>query len=607
MRPGLLPAGLAAAGYTLLELEFFVRRNLLLPWEPAHFVVGLLFLVAHGLVALGALAAASMAARRLAPASAASLPLFAPLATLVVVHAVSHYRERVNARPRDLEGSLVTVGIVVAVAAVWIGVAWLLRASPRRARIVASAAGAVVLGAGVVCCVGADPVGSATASAPRAEGDRLGAADTGRRVLLCGVDGASWDVLDPLLAQGRLPNLARLLERGRALRLESIRPTFSPVIWTSVATGQDRFRHGIHDVVQTRLPGGTTLPRSMNRTAFLTKTAARFLHLVHRAGLTRVAPYRSGDVGATSVFEAASEAGLATTRVEWYVSWPAGPLAGVNVSDRFHLQDPLGEPMPGAVWPDALGPSLLPHVVTRDEVAVERILELVDSEGLTAAEALEWVRGHPRFVSEMRYNLARDLSTRNVAVDLLSRDDSWRLFGVYFRAVDLSHHLTWSLRNAPGDPHEDPELRLRTVVDRYHELIDGILGEVLEHVGDDVTIVMLSDHGFEDRYQHARAPDGFAILAGPAIVARPRAEAKVAISVYEIAPTVAALLGLPVAEDLVGRARTDLLEPEFVAAHPVSRVRTWERAGREAGTAAAEDRAVEEAELERLRALGYIR
>jgi len=119
--------------------------------------------------------------------------------------------------------------------------------------------------------------------------------------------------------------------------------------------------------------------------------------------------------------------------------------------------------------------------------------------------------------------------------------------------------------------------------------------------------VMLSDHGFEDRYQHARAPDGFAILAGPAIVARPRAEAKVAISVYEIAPTVAALLGLPVAEDLVGRARTDLLEPEFVAAHPVSRVRTWERAGREAGTAAAEDRAVEEAELERLRALGYIR
>lgn len=606
MRHGLLPAGLAAVGYALLELAFFARRNLLLPWEPGHLVVGLMFFLVHGAVALGALVVVAVLARQLVPALARSLPAFAPLALLGLVHAVSHYRERVNARPRDLEGTLVTLVIVAVIVAAALGLAALFRRSSARAGVAASVAGLFVIAVGIVGCVTVVPVGGAVPVTPRPEDDRLVAADTGRRVLLFGVDGVSWDVLDPLLAEGRLPNLAGLVARGRALRLESIRPTFSPVIWTSVATGKDRFQHGIHDVVQTRLPGGTVLPRSMNRTAFLTKTAGRFLHFVHRAGLTRLSPYRSDDVAATSVFEAASEAELATSQVEWYVSWPGGPLTGVNVTDRFHLQDPVGEPMPGAVWPGALGPPLLEHVVTAEDVPVERVVELLETDGASPSEMRAWVREHARFVAEMRYNLARDFSTRNVAVDLLSRDREWRLFGLYFRAVDLSHHLTWSLRNATGDPAADSELRLRTVVDRYHELIDGIIGEVLAEVPDDVTIVMLSDHGFEDRYQHARAPDGFAILAGPGVIPREYEEVKGAISVYEIAPTVATLLGLPVAEDLAGRPRTDLLEPELVAAHPVRPVSTWEREGRAAGGDAGDDRAVEEAELERLRALGYI-
>ena len=55
MRHGLLPAILAAVGYALLELEFFARRNLLLPWEPGHLVAGALFLLVHGVVAIGAL------------------------------------------------------------------------------------------------------------------------------------------------------------------------------------------------------------------------------------------------------------------------------------------------------------------------------------------------------------------------------------------------------------------------------------------------------------------------------------------------------------------------------------------------------------------------
>ena len=67
------------------------------------------------------------------------------------------------------------------------------------------------------------------------------------RVVLVGVDGASWSVIDPLLAEGKLPNLAALIARGVSAELETVEPVISPVVWTSMATGQRPEVHGVHD------------------------------------------------------------------------------------------------------------------------------------------------------------------------------------------------------------------------------------------------------------------------------------------------------------------------------------------------------------------------
>jgi predicted AlkP superfamily phosphohydrolase/phosphomutase len=225
---------------------------------------------------------------------------------------------------------------------------------------------------------------------------------------------------------------------------------------------------------------------------------------------------------------------------------------------------------------------------------------LVDLEDLAPAEQEEWSRRNAKFVREMRLNLARDLSTRNVAVDLLARDQNWDLFGVYFRSVDLSHHLTWRFHR--GDSGGDGATKA-TVVRRYHEFMDGVVGDVLAQVPDDATILLLSDHGFEDTYDHRRGPDGFAILAGaPFGSGTDRGR----VSVYDVAPTVAVLLGLPVPQDVTGQPREDLLDPAWLTRNPIATVPTWDREGkaRSAGGAAAE--ASDAAEIERLRALGYI-
>lgn len=107
------------------------------------------------------------------------------------------------------------------------------------------------------------------------------------RVVLVGVDGASWSVIDPLLAAGRLPNLAALLARGVSAELETVEPVISPVVWTSIATGQRPEVHGVG--------------------SFLADART---------------------IAAPTVFERLAVQGLRVGTYEWLVTWPPRPLPG---------------------------------------------------------------------------------------------------------------------------------------------------------------------------------------------------------------------------------------------------------------------------------------
>src|SRR5262245_7666940 len=49
-------------------------------------------------------------------------------------------------------------------------------------------------------------------------------------VVLIGLDGADWNIIEPLIAAGRMPHMAALAARGARARLLTINPTLSPVI-----------------------------------------------------------------------------------------------------------------------------------------------------------------------------------------------------------------------------------------------------------------------------------------------------------------------------------------------------------------------------------------
>jgi predicted AlkP superfamily phosphohydrolase/phosphomutase len=80
------------------------------------------------------------------------------------------------------------------------------------------------------------------------------------RVFLIGIDGASWDIIRRLAAENKIPNLQKLMQRGASGYLDSLNwrkkvdksyGLFSPIIWSSIATGKLPSKHGVEDF---RLP-----------------------------------------------------------------------------------------------------------------------------------------------------------------------------------------------------------------------------------------------------------------------------------------------------------------------------------------------------------------
>jgi predicted AlkP superfamily phosphohydrolase/phosphomutase len=68
-----------------------------------------------------------------------------------------------------------------------------------------------------------------------------------RRLIIVGLDGATFDVIDPLVEEGQLPCMARLIDKGAKAKLLSTIPYATIPAWPSFMTGKNPGRHGVFD------------------------------------------------------------------------------------------------------------------------------------------------------------------------------------------------------------------------------------------------------------------------------------------------------------------------------------------------------------------------
>lgn len=68
-----------------------------------------------------------------------------------------------------------------------------------------------------------------------------------KKVILIGLDGATWDLLESWIKNNKLPTMRKLVEKSCCGILESTIPHVTPPAWTSIATGKNPAKHGIFD------------------------------------------------------------------------------------------------------------------------------------------------------------------------------------------------------------------------------------------------------------------------------------------------------------------------------------------------------------------------
>jgi Tfp pilus assembly protein PilF/predicted AlkP superfamily phosphohydrolase/phosphomutase len=409
--------------------------------------------------------------------------------------------------------------------------------------------------------------------------------DTGVRLLVLALDGADWEILDPLFEQGRLPHLRGIVERGARARLLSISPLLSPVVWTTVATGVEPTRHGILDFLVTDA-AGSSQP--------VTSTARRV----------------------PTVWEILSRAGHDVGVVGWWASWPADPVRGYLVSDRIAFQlfgyraDPADAR--GKTWPPELYERIRDRIVEPAAIGWETVERYLTGE---RRQERDFDAAEREILDEFRTLLAAGETTLAIA-ERLRAEMPTRVEAVYFEGTDTVGHLFMPYRPPPL-PRIDPA-RMRSfseVVDRYYETVDGYIGRLLAGRSE-WTVLVVSDHGFatdatrpqatDSRVGHGAAADwhrrfGVLALAGGPV----RAGARIAeASVYDVAPTILALLGEPIPRSWPGKVLAEALEPGFLAEHPV-RFRADDPARERSSAALARDPAAADL-IAKLEALGYV-
>jgi predicted AlkP superfamily phosphohydrolase/phosphomutase/tetratricopeptide (TPR) repeat protein len=403
-----------------------------------------------------------------------------------------------------------------------------------------------------------------------------------RKVLLIGWDAADWKVIHPLIDAGKMPHVQRLIENGAMGHIATLHPPLSPMLWTSIATGKRPFKHGIHGFSEPTPDG-----RGIQPITNLSRKSKALWNILNQQGLRSVV-------------------------IGWWPSHPAEPINGVTVSDHYHRASrPLDQGWPllaNAVHPAHLSQTLADLRMHPDLLTPEMVEQFVPL-------AREIDQDQDRRLAGLMKTLAECVSIHSAATWLLD-NEPWDFFAVYYDAIDHFCHGFMKFHPPQQKWIGDRDFELyRNVVSMAYQFHDQMLGTLLRKAGDDVTVILMSDHGFHpDHLRPAAIPD---IPAGPAIEHRDfgiltisgpgirKDELLHGPSVLDIAPTVLALYGLPVGEDMDGK----VLSQSFVNAPEIASIPSWEDVpgadGRHPPYTRLDPVAAHEA-MEQMIALGYI-
>ena len=368
-------------------------------------------------------------------------------------------------------------------------------------------------------------------------------------VIWLGLDGLDWDLLDRLAAEGKMPNWKRLTAKGYSASLNSFMPVLSPVVWTTIVTGVGPDVHRVLDFQEVDPATGQKGPVS---------------------GRSRAVP---------ALWNIASASGRSVGVVGWWATHPAEEVSGFFVSDQASPILFKEISRTGLAYPSSLVPGVQQIVKRETMTGDEELSRFVD----LPAEEIRKVRESGAGLDNPLIALSRIIgSTRvqqRIARDLYDKNLPDLLF-LYIEGTDAIGHV-FAPYVAPKMTCVSDEdfAHFHKTVDAYYAMIDRMLGQWMRRADEDgATLIVNSDHGFKwgaerpcERSSLNPSTAAFwhrihGVFAAYGAHVRPSAERGTA-SVFDLAPTVAAVAGLPIDRQMSGK----LLTAAFPGVQPAPR------------------------------------
>jgi len=268
-----------------------------------------------------------------------------------------------------------------------------------------------------------------------------------KKVLIVGIDGGSWQVLGPAMAEGYMPHLQSLVEGGASGVLESTMPAITPTAWASFLNGSNPGSHGVFNF--------SYWDRKQKTQKYVSS------HSLQRP-----------------VYEILSQAGKRVGLINVPMTYPPHAVHGAMITGI--LTPSLNSEF---TYPAELKESLLKAVPDY------HIFNLNNIKNLFQQGSLE------QFCEQ----LAAILENRVRAAELLLERDSYDVFMVHFQATDLVQHSLWQYLDS-SHPQYDAEKR-NTVFKLFYKRLDEKIQKLRElfakNAQTEYLTLVVSDHGFE--------------------------------------------------------------------------------------------------------------
>ncbi|MCH7839051.1 MAG: alkaline phosphatase family protein [Planctomycetes bacterium] len=279
-------------------------------------------------------------------------------------------------------------------------------------------------------------------------------------VILFGLDGATYTVLDDLVGRGVMPYLGRFMASGARAVLHSTVPPLTPPAWTTLVTGRSPGHHGITNFLQYE------------------SSDTRYVRVIS-----------SREVRCETIWSMVNRHGLQAGCLNFVAHGPAPKIQGYVVPGWLSWRWVKKYSHPAGLI-DGFRNDIAGFDVK--ELAMDFQQEHKAVAGARIEDPESWVDMHIR----------RERQWFNILHHQMQHEPC-ALVGIVFDGVDKLQHLLWEYLDPAMEPEQPSQefLRIREKCWDYFRRIDHYLESTVESAGPDAHVLVVSDHGFAGSHE----------------------------------------------------------------------------------------------------------